>query len=134
MLEECISFEIKIADETCNFVPFCRSIGQSKDKIESFADNLELNLGLVALRNPYLIVGRGDFNAQTKGWYLLGKTTYKGTGIDGITYQLGLEELIHEPTHIVGESSSCIDLIFASQPSFASKITSFFTSKIALMK
>ena len=81
-----------------------------------------------------MIVGRGDFNAQTKGWYLLGKTTYKGTGIDGITSQLGLEELIHEPTHIVGESSSCIDLIFASQPNFASKITSFFTSKIALMK
>ena len=107
---------------------------QSKDEFESFADNLELNVDSIALRNPYLIVVLGDFNAQTKGWYLLGKTTYKGTGIDGITSQLGLEELIHEPTHIVGESSSCIDLIFASQPSFASKITSFFTSKIALMK
>ena len=24
-------------------------------------------------------------------------------------------ELIHEPTHIIGERTSCIDLIFASQ-------------------
>ena len=69
-------------------VDLCRSLGQSKDKIESFADNLELNLDLVALRNPYLIVGLGDLHAQTKEWYPLGKATYKGTRIDGITSQL----------------------------------------------
>ena len=63
-----------------------------------------------------MIVVLGDFNAQTKGWYPLGKTTYEGTRIDGITSQFGLEQLIHEPTHIIGERSSCIDLIFASQP------------------
>ena len=44
-----------------------------------------------------------------------GKTTYKGTKIDGITSQFGLEQLIHEPNHISGERSSCIDLIFASR-------------------
>ena len=84
--------------------------------MESFADNLKFHLDSVALRNPYLIVVLGDFNAQTKGWYSLGKTTYEGTRIDGITSQFGLEQLIHEPTHIIGERSSCIDLIFASQP------------------
>ena len=51
-----------------------------------------------------------------KGWYPLGKATYESTSIDGITSQLGLEQLIHEPTHIIGEKSSCIDLIFVSQP------------------
>ena len=134
MLQECINFETKIADKTCSFISLCRSPGQCKDEIESFADNLELNLGLVALRNPYLIVGLGDFNAQAKWWYPLGKTTYEGTRIDGITSQLGLEELIHEPTHTIGESSSCRYLIFASQPNFTSKITSSFTSKIVLIK
>ena len=49
-------------------------------------------------------------------WYPLGKTTYEGTRIDSITSQFGLEQLIYEPTHITGERSSCIDLIFASQP------------------
>ena len=116
LLQECINFEIKIADKICNFISLYRSPSQSKDEFESFADNLELNLDSVVHRNPYLIVVLGDFNAQTKGWYPLGKTTYEGTRIDGITSQFGLEQLIHEPTHIIGERSSCIDLIFASQP------------------
>ena len=67
------------------------------------------------LRNPYLIVVLGDFNAQAKGWYPLGKTTYEGTRIDGFTSQLGLEQLIHKLTHIIWERSSYIDLVLASQ-------------------
>ena len=63
-----------------------------------------------------MIVAFGDFNAETKGWYPLGKITYEGTRIDSITSQFRLEQLIHEPTHIIGEKSSCIDLIFAFQP------------------
>ena len=93
-----------------------RSPSQSKEEFESFADNLEVNLDSVVHRKPYLIVVLGDFNAQTKGWYPLGKTTYEGTRKDGITFQFGLEQLIHEPTHITGERSFCIDSIFASQP------------------
>ena len=33
-----------------------------------------------------------------------------------LTSPFGLEQMIHEPTHINGERSSCIDLIFAPQP------------------
>ena len=68
MLQECINFEIKIADKICNFISLYRSPSQSKDEFESFADNLELNLDSNAFRNPYLIVVLGDFLAQTKGW------------------------------------------------------------------
>ena len=111
-----INFEIKIADKTCNFISLYRSSSQSKDEFESFANNLELNLDSVALINPYLIVVLGDFNTQTKGWYPLGKATYEGTRIDSIVSQFGLEQLIHESTHIIRERSSCINLIFAFQP------------------
>ena len=48
--------------------------------------------------------------------YPLGKTTYEGTRIDGIMSQFGLVQLIYEPTHILGERSSCINSTFASQP------------------
>ena len=109
LLQECINFEIKIADKTCNFISLSRFPSQSKDELESFADNLDLNLDSIALRNPYLIVVLGDFNVQTKKWYPLGKTTYEGTRIDGITSQFGLEQLIHERSHITKERSSCID-------------------------
>ena len=90
-------------------MPLYRSSSQSKDELESFADNLQLNLDSVAL----LI---GDFIAQTKELYPLGKTTHEGTRIDGFTSHFGLKQLIHEPTRIIGDRSSCIDLIFASQP------------------
>ena len=39
-LQECINFEIKIADKICNFISLYRSPSQSKDEFESFADNL----------------------------------------------------------------------------------------------
>ena len=70
LLQECINFEIKIADKICNFISLYRSRSQSKDEFESFADNLELNLDSIVHRNPYLIVVLVDFNAQRKGWYL----------------------------------------------------------------
>ena len=96
LLKECINFEIEIAGKTCNFISLYRSLSQSKDKFESFADNLGLNIDSITLRNPCLIVVLGDFNAQTKGWYSLSKTTYEGTRIDDIMSQFGLEQLIHE--------------------------------------
>ena len=36
--------------------------------------------------------------------------------IDTIAISYGLNQLIQEPTHILNSSSSCIDLIFTSQP------------------
>ena len=63
MLQECINFEKKIADKADNFISLYRSHSQSEDEFESFAGNLELNLDLIALRNPYLIVALDEFNA-----------------------------------------------------------------------
>ena len=88
LLQECINFEIKIADKICNFISLYRSPSQSKHEFESFGDNLELNLDTIVNRNPFLIVALGDFNAQTKGWHTLGKTTYEGTRIDGINVSI----------------------------------------------
>ena len=46
-------------------------------------------------------------------------TSYEGLNIDAATSQFGLQQLIYEPTHLTGNSSSCIDLIFTSQPNLA---------------
>ena len=40
----------------------------------------------------------------------------KGGKIDFPTSQFGLSQIIKEPTHILHNSSSCIDLIFITQP------------------
>ena len=63
-----------------------------------------------------MIVILGDFNAKSSNWYKHDKTTYEGSKIEAITSQFGLKQLIQEPTHILSNSSSCIDLVFTSQP------------------
>ena len=64
----------------------------------------------------FLILAFGDFNAKSNLWFNGDKTTYEDSKIDGITSTFGLQQIINEPTHIIGDSSSCIDLIFTSQP------------------
>ena len=74
-----------------------------------------MNLDTLTNNNPFLIVAIGDFNAKTTNWYQNDTTSYKGLKNDAITFQFGLRQLIDEPTHPTGNSSSCIELIFTSQ-------------------
>ena len=43
-------------------------------------------------------------------------TLLKGKALENVTSQFGLHQVIKEPAHILNNFSSCIDLIFASQP------------------
>ena len=115
-LQECINFEVKIGDKTCNFVSLYRSPSQTKDELENFIKSLELNLEHIANKSPFLIVVFGDFNARLQGWYQNDITTFEGCTIDIATSQVSLNQIIKEPTHILSNSASCIDLIFTSQP------------------
>ena len=58
----------------------------------------------------------GDFNAKSNNWYKADITSLEGSKIDTIANSYGLNQLVQEPTHILNSSSSCIDLIFTSQP------------------
>ena len=93
-----------------------RSSSQTKDEFENFIKNLELNLEHTENKNPFLIVVLGDFNVRMQGWYQNDITTFEGCKIDIATSQFGLSQIIKEPTHILSNSTSCIDLIFTSQP------------------
>ena len=73
-------------------------------------------VGLLAQRNPFLLTAIGDFNAKSSNWYNKDKTSFEGNTIENVTSQLGLHQIINEPTHILPNYSSCIDLIFTSQP------------------
>ena len=114
-LNECINFELKIGDKLCTFVALYRSRSQSQDNFETFIDNFELNLETLSRKNPFLLVAIGDFNAKSKVWYCNDNTTSQGKALENVTSQFGLHQVIKEPTHILHNSSSCIDLTFASQ-------------------
>ena len=58
----------------------------------------------------------GEFNAKSNPWFKSDNTTYEGSKIDGVTSTFGLQQIINELTLVNGVSSSCIDLMFTSQP------------------
>ena len=58
----------------------------------------------------------GDFNAKSKQWYKIDITSFEGSQRQLITSKFGLSQIITEPTHILENSKSCIDLLFTSQP------------------
>ena len=43
-------------------------------------------------------------------------TSHEGPQIESLTMSYGLQQLIFDPTHLLSNSSSCIDLIFMDQP------------------
>ena len=108
LLQECINFELKLltkfvvlslcidlpVNPKMNLIPL--QIISSLISAQSYTETLTWLLFLVALIHKL-------------------KDGTLGTIIDGITSQFGLEQLIHEPTRIIGERSCCIDLVLASQ-------------------
>ena len=62
------------------------------------------------------MVALGDLNIKSSNWYNKDITSNEDRKIEAVTLQNVLHQEINEPTHILNNSSSCIDLIFNSQP------------------
>ena len=68
----------------------------------------------IGASKPDFSIILGDFNAKLKSW-----CNSEGTKIDAVTPLYGIQQLISKPTHLLPNSSSCIDLIFIDQLSLA---------------
>ena len=75
---------------------------------------------------PLASIITGDFNARSKNWWSQDIANSKGSIIDTLTPTSGYHQLISLPTHMTNTSSSCIDLIFTSNPNL---ITEFGIEK-----
>ena len=118
MLHECINLEITTDGKLCTLICLYRSPSQNMEEFETFVKNLELNLESIFNKNPYLTIFIGDFNAKSLNWYKDDKTTASGFKLEIMTSHYELSQIINEPTHILEDSSYCIDLVFTSQPVF----------------
>ena len=81
----------------------------------TFFNNFEMSLDILAEKNPFLMTTIGDFNGKSK-WYIQDKISFESKILESITSKFGLYQLINEPTHLLENYSSFIDLIFTSQP------------------
>ena len=91
------------------------SPSQLSEEFDTFLSNFELLLDYIANRNLFVSIII-DFNARSNNWCSSDKTTYEGKKLESLTSQCGFKQVISNPTHILDSSSSCIDLIFTSQP------------------
>ena len=69
-------------------------------------------------QNRMFLLVTGDFNARNSSWWKNDYVTREGNEIESPTCSYGLSQLTSDPTHILQNSSSCIDLIFTNQPNF----------------
>ena len=115
-LQGSIRFELQVGAKICKSVSLYWPPSQTSDDFEKFTDNFELTLDTLAEFNSDLIVVLGDFNIKSNNCYINDwyKTTSEGAKIEFLTSQFGLHQIINEPTHVLENSSSCIDLIFTS--------------------
>ena len=67
--------------------------------------------------NPAISIITGDFNGKCSKWYSFDTSDNIGKELDTITSTVGYSQIIDKPTHFTNNSSSCIDLIFTSNPS-----------------
>ena len=67
------------------FCCFYRSPSQSQDDFETFADNFEMTLELLAQKNTFLLTTIGDFIAKFSDWYNKDKKSFEGNTIEDVT-------------------------------------------------
>ena len=58
----------------------------------------------------------GDFNCRSPQWWERDNENDEGKQFEPLTSDLGLHQLVSGPTHVIGQSKSCIDLILTDQP------------------
>ena len=118
-MKGCLNLSLSVYGNQCNITLIYRSPGQSSEEFDTFLSNFELLLDYIANRNPFVSIIIGDFKARSSNWCSSDKTTYEGKKLESLASQCGFKHVISDPTHILEGSSSCIDLIFMSQPNLA---------------
>ena len=117
-----MNFEMRIGDLVCKFVSLYRSPNQSLEEFDKFADNLEINSDTIAKKPIVSIAFLGDHNVKSSTCYENESKAYDGTKIDSVTSQFRMEMLTNEPNHKLPAASSCIDLVFVSQPNLVMEL------------
>ena len=58
----------------------------------------------------------GDLNCRSTNWWEGDIDNEEGISLEPLTTDIGLYQMITEPTHFMGSSRSCVDLVLTDQP------------------
>ena len=99
-LNECLIFEISVDNKKGYVVSFYRSLSQTSDEFEAFLANLEKLIFDVSSGYSDFVLLIGDINAKSRNW----------SNHDITLTSFSMKQMITEPTRILENTSSCIDL------------------------
>ena len=116
-ITECLLCEVNVKGQVGFIIVSYRSPSQTISQFDDFLSSFEKLFDDVQILQPAFTVILGDFNARSKSWWSGDSITMEGTRLDSLVSTHGFHQLISEPTHILRNSLSCIDLIFTDQPS-----------------
>ena len=73
-------------------------------------------LSKMSTESQYSVIITGHFNCRSSQWWENDIDNEESKIFEPFTSDLGKHQLISEPTHIMGDSKFCIDVIFTGQP------------------
>ena len=112
------------ADHTCNAkrggvrIFYKETLGVYRSPSQNAINSLNFlsNLSDTITNNSLFTIILGDFNTRSSVWWTNDKTTSEGTKLECPTTVHGFHQLISQPTHLLPQYSSSVDLIFTDQP------------------
>ena len=111
-LPECVVSEIQIDWKKYFFAVIHRSPSKDQSQFDNLTMNFELLLSKIHAESPFcVVIIIGDFNCRSTHWWENDIENNEGRLFEPFTSELGLHQLISEPTHLMGDSKSCINLI-----------------------
>ena len=113
---------LRLRTNPATLLPFIGRQASLKIILTLSLDKLEMILETPGQKGSFLTTINGDFNAKSCNWYNYDKTSFGGSTIESITSQFGSHQFINKTTHLLQNSSSCIDLIFTSQPNAVAEL------------
>jgi len=117
--DECLVVELRFGHKRIFFTVLYRNpiYKSNSQEFLAFVDNFRELHSNIENENPYSVIYTGDFNAQSSQWWPDGNETNEGSIINIILSELGLNQLISEPTHFRDHCDpTLIDLIICDQP------------------
>ena len=110
---ECILCEISIGNKIGYIAVTYRSPSQIAIEFADFLENVEKRQYQIQQFTSFFVVIHCDFNAKFESLWNEDITSNEGSQIDSLATTYGLQQPISDPTHILPNSSTCIDLIFS---------------------
>ena len=89
---------------------------QNMEELSNYMNNFKNSIQNIKNENPFCQIHIGDFNCRQKEWWVGDTDDTQGNLLNEIVTSENLSQLVNEPTHIVGPSRSCIDLVITDQP------------------